>query len=582
MTHEPRRLAELRGLIEALCEETIDADNVARLEAFVRADPDARAFYITYMHMHAELVRELGGAEPVPGEDGRVPFQLLGSSNSEPNPVTATEVAPPPAGRSSRVLNRWMRWAAAAVFLAGAAVLGALAGSRLTLSGLTPSARNGPTLRAAAPLPPNQKVQVANGLAMVLSLERIVWERDDEPHPAAGELVGASRLRFRSGRIALVMLNGVLLDVEGPADVELVSTDRALCHKGKLHARVPEGAEGFVVAGAGTAVVDLGTEFGMNVDEGGKVQGKVFKGKVEAAVLNASGTLRRSREMKENHVFEIDPRIDHIAADSRSADSRSANFLAASKPEVPLLRLDERYREVILGAQPWGYWRFEALEHGLTPNEVPNRPPLRATGPLALSGSDAGNRCVVFAAGEPGQHLSLDGLWEPPRDPGYAVELWCLSESIAHSALVSMVAPRHSQNHQFLLELTRRERWSLHQPASVRFLHRSPPSMKGGDNLYSETLYVPYRWHHIVGQLNGDQMELFMDGEPTPAMSVDPEYINSPCQLLLGRLTLVPKHAADTSRPLVGRLDEVAVYDHALTAEEVRTHYRLGSGGTRR
>jgi hypothetical protein len=179
------------------------------------------------------------------------------------------------------------------------------------------------------------------------------------------------------------------------------------------------------------------------------------------------------------------------------------------------------------------------------------------------------------------QYLSLDAPWRAARRPGYAVELWFLTEQIGHSALVSMTAPADTNFHQFLLELTSKDRGTLHQPASVRFLHRNPPGTAGGDNLYSHNLYVPYTWHHIVGQMNGDRMELFIDGEPTPPLSVDPDDADEPTQFLLGRLSTVPKYDIIWARPLVGRMDEVAVYERPLTIEEIRRHHRLGSRATR-
>ena len=78
--------------------------------------------------------------------------------------------------------------------------------------------------------------------------------------------------------------------------------------------------------------------------------------------------------------------------------------------------------------------------------------------------------------------------------------------------------------------------------------------------------------------MNGDRMELFMDGEETPPLSVDPDHPIQASQFLLGRLTTVPRHTDTWSRPFVGRLDEVALYHRPLTVEEVRRHYRLGSG----
>ena len=78
--------------------------------------------------------------------------------------------------------------------------------------------------------------------------------------------------------------------VEGPADVELVSVDRIYCRRGKVRSRVPKGAEGFVVSAPGSAVIDMGTEFAVNLTADGRTRGRVFEGEVEASVLSRLGT----------------------------------------------------------------------------------------------------------------------------------------------------------------------------------------------------------------------------------------------------------------------------------------------------
>jgi hypothetical protein len=39
----------------------------------------------------------------------------------------------------------------------------------------------------------------------------------------------------------------------------------------------------------------------------------------------------------------------------------------------------------------------------------------------------------------------------------------------------------------------------------------------------------------------------------------------------------IPIHSWWTSRPFVGQMDEVALYDHPITAQEVAHHYRLAN-----
>ena len=362
----------------------------------------------------------------------------------------------------------------------------------------------------------------------------------------------------------------------------LFRSDRAHCRRGRLRTHVPRGAEGFVVTTPGSAVVDLGTEFGLNVTDDGKAHLMVFKGEAEAAVLNATGAPVRSQQVAERRAFEIDPQGGRI----ESAAARPVDFIAPTVLAPTPLALDASYREAVLAAGPRAYWRFEALDDGAVADEVAGSPPLRATGPLKLVGAGDLNRCIEFGPDQAEQSLTMDGLWEPPTDPGYAVELWVLPGRIGHAALASLIAPGPpvgDYKHLFLVELTASDRQSLLSPLSpglLRFLHRWPSGDAGGDNLFSTKHYVPYRWHHVVAQRNGGRMELYVDGVPNQPVPLQSAGASEPCRLLLGRLKPIPRPSGRVhSRPLVGLIDELALYDRPLTSEEVRRHYELATAG---
>src|SRR5262249_21315413 len=67
MTEPFRDLAELRALLDALCEETITAEQMRRLEELVLAHPEAEAHYVQYLSLYADLARHFAGP-PVTAE----------------------------------------------------------------------------------------------------------------------------------------------------------------------------------------------------------------------------------------------------------------------------------------------------------------------------------------------------------------------------------------------------------------------------------------------------------------------------------------------------------------------------------
>ena len=434
-----------------------------------------------------------------------------------------------------------------------------------------------PTLPIPLATKPYASVDALDGLAMIVKLDEVRWESDDAPHPAIGDILPPGRFHFRSGRVSLSLLSGVTIAVEGPADLDLVSIDRIFCRHGKLRARVPKGAEGLVISSPSSAVMDLGTEFGINIEDGGKSRVKVFEGKAEAVMRTGSDHETIVQYVRENDAFDLDPQNGRF-----QSVLGAGGFVAAVDLPAPSLILDPSYPVTVMASGPSSYWRFESLKAGSTPNEVPGQPVLLATGPISLSGKAAENQVVVFKSGEDCQYLAMDGLWGPAPDPGYAVELWFLPDAIDHSALVSMAAPPDTNYHRFFLELGSRNHHTLHRPAAVRFLDRWPAGREGGRNIYSTPHYVPGRWHHLVGQMNRGRMELYLDEVPTYSIPADPARVIVACQVLIGRLSTVKDkdhelHRLIYSRPFVGRLDEVALYNRPLSIEEIRQHYRLAT-----
>jgi hypothetical protein len=423
-------------------------------------------------------------------------------------------------------------------------------------------------------------------IAAVTKAEAVRCEPGEGATLAEGSVVAAGRLRLQSGRLTLAFFSGASLSVEGPADLELLAADRVFCHHGKLRARVPRGAEGFTVLAAGYEVVDLGTEFGLNLEPGGKSRVMVFEGEASVSVLGKDGRSVRGALLNEKlRSVEVEPtacRIQEIPA-------QPEEFISLGQIVLAPLELEAGYAATVRAAKPWGYWRFESLEHGLVPNEVAGGPVLLARGGVELEQSPSGNRWVRFRPNNHPQALLMDGEWAPPRADGYAIEVWVQADlpspsAFGQTALVSLIAKdvRLATNHVAYLELAGRGRRSPHEPCAVRFLDRWPAAMTGGVDIFSRRTVVPLLWHHVVGQKSGDTLQLYVDAElvgnsPAKPAANDAEdaATTTPCSLLVGRLKQysLPPDVSEI-RPFEGRLDELAVYDHPLTLEEIRRHAR--------
>ena len=125
------------------------------------------------------------------------------------------------------------------------------------------------------------------GVAVVTQCYDARWSGDNQL--TIGSSVSPGVVTLESGLIQLEFYRGAVVVVEGPAELEFLSADQLICRRGRLRAHVPPQAEGFAVLSPKVELVDLGTEFGMDVASDGSASVHVFDGKVE---LYDSGTER--------------------------------------------------------------------------------------------------------------------------------------------------------------------------------------------------------------------------------------------------------------------------------------------------
>jgi hypothetical protein len=265
---ESPALAELRPLLDALCEETITPEQMRRLEELVLAHPEAEAHYVRYMSFYADLIRQFSG--PPPGTAGAATVGgAAGVTVASPvagMPAAPAVVAPVvPAADPGRPRGGRLR------FLAWGTVAGLAAGLLLGLwLGVVPRRPAGHPAGGEA---------TDDSVAVLLHTNRAEWEETGMP-TRAGAPLPPGRLVLKSGSAQIEFYSGATVVLEGPTEFQLVSRTRAYCARGKLRARVPPHAQGFAVGSPAVNLIDRGTEFGLDV-RGGKTEVHVFEGKVD-------------------------------------------------------------------------------------------------------------------------------------------------------------------------------------------------------------------------------------------------------------------------------------------------------------
>ncbi|KAA1159946.1 cycloinulo-oligosaccharide fructanotransferase [Pseudoalteromonas fuliginea] len=99
---------------------------------------------------------------------------------------------------------------------------------------------------------------------------------------SVGSQLGQGDIILEHGYSEILLENGVVLVLEAPVKVNLQSRDKVTLHHGKLVARVPQNAIGFRVDTPSSEIIDLGTEFGVEVSNSGESQVHVLDGEIKA------------------------------------------------------------------------------------------------------------------------------------------------------------------------------------------------------------------------------------------------------------------------------------------------------------
>lgn len=116
-------------------------------------------------------------------------------------------------------------------------------------------------------------------LAQLTSSTDAVWANGSHE---LGEAINAGLLKLEEGYSEITLRNNVRLILEAPVELNLESLDQITLISGRLVARVPKAAIGFTVLTPESEIVDLGTEFGVEVARDGATEVHVLEGEVKA------------------------------------------------------------------------------------------------------------------------------------------------------------------------------------------------------------------------------------------------------------------------------------------------------------
>lgn len=229
-------------LLEALRENRLDATSRRELTDLIETDPAGVDRYVRYIAMWSVLERE--------------PIASPRRQTVDPSPV-ASSTAPVRTGGSLRV-----PLALAAALLAAAAVVGGYVWVFDT---------------PADPVPPRSRGPI---VATLIDVTGNVLVNDDVGNP--GNEYTRGDYSIRSGSASFMLRSLVAMELEGRTHVRLNGPMLATLRHGSARFNCPPDAKGFTVRlPDDSTIVDLGTAFSVDVDDGGESTLRVLEGRVE-------------------------------------------------------------------------------------------------------------------------------------------------------------------------------------------------------------------------------------------------------------------------------------------------------------
>jgi ferric-dicitrate binding protein FerR (iron transport regulator) len=266
----------LDNLLARLVDRRATPEDIAALESILARDPAARRRYVHYLDLHLEL-----------RERAKLGQVLGNSSHSAPLPLAMFEpdqgaLLPSLPGTPASTSGFWSRstaaWRSSSPPMR-AAVIGAALSLYFIGLLIAVAYHRGFQVPDHVPDQGQRGVEPDASIARLLEPTGCVWKADAaQPGStvAAGEALelvsGVAKFRFHSG---------VDITAVGPCVLKFISADRLRMEQGKLIARVPRQAVGFTVEADRVEIVDLGTEFGVEIDELGRAEVHMIEGAAE-------------------------------------------------------------------------------------------------------------------------------------------------------------------------------------------------------------------------------------------------------------------------------------------------------------
>lgn len=280
---------EIRELFDAYLDSEVSPSDLQRLEAWIGADSANADEFLSWMSLQTATYEAL---------KGDLLEQVMAESASRIDFPASAILKVRGDGAAGRVAERFLKpWAwllagAAAILVAGWLLPGKHV-EDLADQGNEVDAASAVEVKVAKSDESNGALELApvgNSVAATLTgFDGCVWTDLNCDLDYGHQLSEGARVALSAGIARITFESGAVATLEGPCDFVVDNAMHGTIRSGRVSVTAPKRAYGFRIRSPNAEVIDLGTTFGVAVDDRGNSEVHVFSGEVLSRRIDAAG-----------------------------------------------------------------------------------------------------------------------------------------------------------------------------------------------------------------------------------------------------------------------------------------------------
>ena len=584
MSEENQNRNQLDDLIAAWLEGRISESDSVVLQAMLSSSDQARERFRQFVQFDAAMHQLAGGdIEPAGLNDLVLTRTVDVDASADIAPVYGTPDDGAP-GDSMRAILSWSQIAlAAAVLFLVTGLAYQMGRGRLAKTNSVDFARPDSAQQDEV----DAEEQTIAGYATLRRVVDVEWLGQNRAR--VGDVIPAGTLAFKSGVAEIDFFCGATVIVEGPAELDLESDWSVRLVRGRMRAVVPPVARGFVVKAAETDIVDLGTEFAVDVGAE-SAQVKVVDGEIElrggkfTSERLVTGDIETIRGTRANELADV-PTIDELQTRHRNEQRTRLNEWKQASQE---LSADPR----LIAYYPIRDERDDRRISNVASSE----------GQPASSGGQPASQLDGTLVGPV---IRTDGRFGPEsfgvnfQRPGARVRTLVKGtfQALTLACWVNVNNLEHRYNALFMGDgyENGEPHWQIRDDGRMMFsvmVDDTPGSGKGAQPdarfhrvYFTEPIWdssMSGQWMHLaaVYDPNARRVRQFVNGKVVADETIEDEYFVSQFRIGPAEIGNWGQPFRNTPwfavRNLNGTIDELAIFNAALAENEIQSLYQKG------